>query len=145
MKKRNLMVVGLVLALSTLMATSAFARWGSGAQGAYDCSGSADCYRAEEGADVDVESVTKFRKETLQLRDELLTKRLELSQAYDKDAPDADRIAKLRKDMVDIETSIVKIADKYDIDNGFGGKRAGRGGRGGNRGGSDCGGPGNCF
>ena len=94
---------------------------------------------------MDVESVTKFRKETLQFRDELLTKRLELSQEYDKDSPDADQIAKLRKDMVDIETSIAKIADKYDIDNGFGGKRVGRGARGGSRGGSNCGGPGNCF
>ena len=147
MKKRNLMVVGLVLALSVLMASSAFARWGSGAQGAYDCNGSADCYRSGDrvGSDVNVEDMTKFRKETLQLRDELLTKRLELSQEYDKDVPDADRIAKLRKDMVDIETSIAKIAAKYDIDNGFGGKRAGRGARGGNRGGSGCDGPGNCF
>ena len=74
MKKRNLMVVGLVLALSTLMASSAFARWGSGAQGAYDCNGSADCYRSGDrfDSDVNVEDVTKYRKETLQLRDELL-------------------------------------------------------------------------
>jgi hypothetical protein len=145
MKKRNLMVVGLVLSLSVLMAGSAFARWGGGDRGGYNCNGGGDCYQAGQGAGVDVEAVTKFRKETLQLRDELLTKRLELSQEYSKDTPDADRIAKLRKDMVDIETSIAKIADKYDIDNGLGGKRAGRGTRGGNRGGSGCSGPGNYF
>ena len=145
MKKRNLMVVGLVLSLSVLMAGSAFARWGDGNRGGYDCNGGSDCYQAGQGAEVDIEALTRFQKETLQFRDELLTKRLELSQEYDKENPDADQIAKLRKEIVDVETSIAKVADKYDIDNGPGGRRAGKGGRGGNRGGSGCSGPGNCF
>ena len=143
MKKRNLMIVGLVLALSTLMAGSAFARWGGGygMMGDGYSRGGGDCYRAEARADVDVESVTKFRKETLQMRDDLLTMRLELSQEYDKENPDADRIGKFRKEIVDIETGIAKVADKYDIDGGQRGKR----GRGNSRGGYNCDGSGNCF
>jgi hypothetical protein len=145
MKKRNLMVVGLVLSLSVLMAGSAFARWGGEYRGGYGCDGpgSGNGYqgRYDGRSSVDVEAVTKFRKETLQLRDELLTRNLELSQEYDKENPDADRIAKLRKDIIDIETGIAKVADKYDIYNGPRGRSAGQGGRGG----YSCDGPGNCF
>ncbi|MDF1537195.1 MAG: hypothetical protein P1S46_12015 [bacterium] len=143
MKKRNLKIVGLVLALSALMASSAFARWGGGygmmGEG-YD-RGPGDCYRTEGSADVDVESVTKFRKETLQLRDNLLTRRLELSQELEKENPDADRIGNLRKEIIDIETGISKVADKYGID----GRRGERCGRGGSRGGYGCDGPCNSF
>jgi hypothetical protein len=142
MKKRTLVVLGMVLSMSLIVAGSSFARGGGGygMMGAGYDRGAGDCYRAEGRADVDVESVTKFRKETLQMRDNLLTRRLELSQEYNKENPDADRIGKLRKDIVDIETSIAKVADKYDIDGGQRGKR----GRGGNRGGSNCDGSGNC-
>jgi hypothetical protein len=46
--------------------------------------------------------------------------------------------------MIDIQTKIDKVADKYDIDRGQGRQaRAGKG-RGG-RGANNCGGPGNCF
>ena len=125
MKKRTLMMVVLVLSLSLLVAGSAFARWGDGygmraGEGRY-------CWKDADRSPVDPETMTKFRKETLSLRDELLTKRLELSQEYGKEEPDADRIAKIRKEMVDIEMSIEKIADKYGM-GGFGKGRSGRGG-----------------
>jgi hypothetical protein len=80
--------------------------------------------------------MAKFQKETLSLRDELITKRLELSQEYDKDTPDADRIGQLRKGIIDVQTDIQKVADKYDIGQGGQGRRAGRGGYG--RGNADC-------
>jgi hypothetical protein len=138
MKKRTLVVLGLVLSLSLIVAGSAFARWGSGygmMGGGYE-RGSGDCYRS----DLDPEVMAKFQKETLSLRDELITMRLELSQEYDKDTPDADRIAQLRKDMINVQTKIQKVADKYDIGQGGQGRQA-RAGKG--RGNADC--RGGCF
>ena len=144
MKKRTLVVMTAVLSLTLLAAGSAFARWGGG-YGMMDARGErgyGNCYWNDEGRpSVDPESMVKFQKETLPLRDERLTKRLELSQEYDKEAPDADRIAQLRKDLIDLDTKIAKIADKYDVEGGFKGRRGERG----KRGGYNCGGPGNCF
>jgi hypothetical protein len=135
MKKRTLVVLGLVLSMSIIVAGSALARQGGGygmMGGGFE-RGAGDCYRA----DVDPETMAKFQKETLSLRDEMITKRLELSQEYDKDTPDADRIAQLRKDMIDVQTKIQKVADKYDIDAAGQGRRA-RAGNG--RGNANCGG-----
>jgi hypothetical protein len=84
--------------------------------------------------------MANFLKETLSLRDELITKRLELSQEYDKETPDADLVAQLRKDMIDIQTKIGKVADKYDISRGGKGFHSGQGY---GRGNPDC--RGGCF
>jgi hypothetical protein len=129
MKKRTLIVVGIVLSLSLLAAGGVFARGGDG-YGMRDGKGY-NCWRDSDRTQVDPETMTKFRKETLPLRDELLTKRLELSQEYGKENPDAENIAKLRKEMIDIEMTIGKVADKYDIDGSGQGRRG--------RGGYDCG------
>ncbi|HCC69480.1 MAG TPA: hypothetical protein DEP99_06325 [Nitrospiraceae bacterium] len=67
------------------------------------------------GTGADVENVKKFQKETLSLRDELLTKRLKLQDEYSKPEPNYDRIATLRKDIVGIQTKIQEIADKYGL------------------------------
>lgn len=143
MKKRTLVVLGLVLSMSLIVAGSAFARWGEGygMMGEGYHRGPGNCYRAEgTQAEVAPETMAKFQKETLSLRDELVTKRLELDQEYDKETPDADRIAQLRKDIIDIQTKIGKVADKYDI--AWGGKGY-RSERGFGRGNPDC--RGGCF
>jgi hypothetical protein len=134
MKKRTLMVVGLVLSLSLLVAGSAFARWGDG----YGMRGEKgyNCWNDTDRSPVDLETVTKFRRETLPLRDELLVKRLEMGQEYNKENPDNDRIAQLRKEIADIQVNIEEIANKYDI-SGTGEGRRSRGGYG------NCGG--GCF
>jgi len=122
MKKRNLMIVGLVLSLSMLAAGSAFARW----DGDYGAKGQRgyNCWASEDGSDVDLEGVIKFKKETLGLRDQLLTKRLELKQEYNKENPNADTVGKMRKEIVDIQTSIAKVAASYDLGDFGKGKRA---------------------
>jgi hypothetical protein len=114
MKKRSFIVVGLVLALSTLVAGSAFARWGGygGMMGGYDMMGG---YSMGYDRNVDVDAVRKFQSETLKLRDELFTVRLELDAEYSKVAPNANRISTLRKDMIDIEAKIMTTAEKYDM------------------------------
>ncbi|GAB4415042.1 MAG: hypothetical protein OHK0032_11190 [Thermodesulfovibrionales bacterium] len=67
------------------------------------------------GTGANVENVKKFQKETLSLRDELITKRLELQNEYGKPQPDYDRIGTLRKEIVDIQTKIQAAADKYGV------------------------------
>jgi zinc resistance-associated protein len=138
MKKRTLVILGLVLSLSLIASGSAFARWGGGygMMGGGYARGGGDCYVS----DVDPEVMAKFQKETLSLRDELVTKQLELRQEYNKETTDADRIAELRKDMIDIQTKIQKVAEKYDIDRGGQGRQA-RAGKG--RGNADC--RGGCY
>ena len=92
MKKKSLMIVAVVLTLSVLAAGSAMARW----DGANDQRGY-NCWRTDDGAaDVDLEKVVEFKKETLPLRDQLLTKKLELRQEYNKEKPDAEVIGKLK-------------------------------------------------
>ena len=139
MKKRTLVVLGLILSMSIIVAGSAMARQGGGygmmgagyERGYGDCD-QTDCYRD----DVDPAIRDQFREETQQFRDELRALKVELGQEYDKDSPDADRIAQLRKDMIDVQTKIQKVADKYDFDRGGKGRRAGRGGN--SRGNADC-------
>jgi len=67
------------------------------------------------GAGTNVETMKKFQKETLALRDELMTKNLELRNEYSKSVPDTGRIATLRKEIIDLETKIQNIADKYNM------------------------------
>jgi len=71
------------------------------------------CFARLDNADID--SVKKFQKETLPLRDELITKRLELRKECRKENPDRDHIAKLRKEMTDVRTEIHKKADASGI------------------------------
>lgn len=67
------------------------------------------------GSTVDVENVKKFQKDTLSLRDDLITKKLELRNEYNKPARDYERIATLKKEIVDLKTKIEAIADKYGV------------------------------
>ncbi len=94
--KKRLMVL-LVAVLTLLLSGIALAWWGDMWEGA------------------DVEKVKKFQKETLSLRDELITKRLELRKEFESEKPDWQRIAQLRKDIIDIQTKIQEIATKYDL------------------------------
>lgn len=121
MKKRTLVVLAAALSLSLVTAGSALARRGDGygMMGPGYERGNGDCYWNDSDRNqVDPETMAKFQKETLPLRDEMVIKRMELRQEYDKETPDADRIAQLRKDMIDIQTKIQKSADKYDIEAG---------------------------
>ncbi len=65
--------------------------------------------------DTDIETVKKFQKETLPMRDEMITKKLELRREYSKENPDRDRIAVLRKEIIDIRTNILKKSDEAGL------------------------------
>lgn len=66
---------------------------------------------------VDIDNIKKFQKETLSLRDDLITKKLELRKEYNKPERDYNQIATLKKEIVDLKTKIEAIADKYGIKN----------------------------
>ncbi len=108
-----MIVLGLVLSMTLLVAGSAFARWGG--YGHMDGYGMMGDYGSRYDRDVDVESVRKFQKDTLQLRDELITTRMELDREYSKAEPDTDRVGELRKGIIDIETKIQKVAEKSGL------------------------------
>jgi len=76
-------------------------------------------WRGGHGMDVwsgtDVETLKKFQKETLPLRDELITKRLELRNEYNKPDPDNERITILRKEIIDLQAKIQTVADKSGV------------------------------
>ena len=138
MKKRTLVILGLVLSLSLIAAGSALARRGGGygmMGGGFE-RGYGACYQGD--SELDPEAVAKFQKETLPLRDELITMKLQLRQEYGQDAPDAERIGQLRKGISDLETKIQEVAEEYGVDSP--GRRAGRGY---GRGDGDC--PRGCF
>lgn len=63
----------------------------------------------------DLDSVKKFQKETLSLRDELITKKIELRKEIKKENPDREHIAAIRKDIIDIKTKIHQKADETGV------------------------------
>ena len=96
-------IIGLVLIVGLLLVSAVYA---IGPRGSHEMGYSAS---------TDIEAVKKFQKETLPLRDELITKRLEIQKEYAKDTPDKANIAKLRKEIIDIELKIQEKADAAGI------------------------------
>jgi hypothetical protein len=128
--KRIAMVI--VVAVAVLVAAGmASAQMGWGPGYGRGCSGSGP------DGQVNVESLKKFQKETLSLRDELMTKRAELHNEYAKQTPDTGRIAEIQKQMIDIRTQIQKAAEKNGLP--AWGQGRGRGGRGMMAGSGPCG------
>jgi zinc resistance-associated protein len=87
-------------------------------------------YGAGPDSQVNVENLQKFQKETLSLRDDLITKRAELQNEYIKQTPDTARIAEIQKQMIDIRAKIQKATEKNGLPawgQGYGHARMGRG------------------
>lgn len=73
------------------------------------------CPAMNRFCNADLGTLGKFQKDTLPLRDELITKRIEIRKEIAKSKPDRDQIASLRKDIIDIQTRIQKKADEAGI------------------------------
>lgn len=109
-------VIGLVIVVGLLLTGAVYAWWPGGGYG-----------MGYYGAGTNVETIKKFQKETLSLRDELMTKNLELQNEYNKPVPDTNRIATLRKDIIDIQAKIQTVAEKYGVSGPMGGMMMGSG------------------
>ncbi len=103
-------MIGLFLIAGLILTSAIYAQNPRGGHG-MGSSTPAGGYGTGDSTTVDIEVVKKFQKETLPLRDELITKKLELHKEYSKTNPDKGRIATLRKEMVDIELKIQEKAD----------------------------------
>jgi hypothetical protein len=77
------------------------------------------CYRGTNGMNTwqatDIEKIKQFQKDTLSLRDELITKRLELRNECGKQVPDTDRITTLRQEIRGLRVRIQEVADKSEV------------------------------
>lgn len=65
------------------------------------------------------DSIKKFYKDTISLREKIIEKKLELRKEFIKKNPDKDKIAMLRKEIYDIRASIMKKADEEKISQEF--------------------------
>jgi zinc resistance-associated protein len=114
---KKVLVAALVVTAGLLVGSMAFAAWGPG-------------YGPGQGAQVDVQALRAFQKETLPLRDEMIAKRLEIRNEFSKEKPDQNRIATLQKEMIDLRTKIQDSAQKNGLPNWGQGRMMGRGGYG---------------
>lgn len=110
MNVKKVMAIGIVVLTGLLLSGVVYAHW------------SGD-YGMGYGTGANVDNVRKFQKETLSLRDELMTKQIELQNEYNKSIPDTRRIATVKKEIIDIESKIQDAADKYNV--AAGGHRSG--------------------
>lgn len=101
MKTRT--IIGLVVVLGLLVTSAVYASGYRGQSGIGNCQA------------VDVEKIKQFQRETLSLRDELITKRFELRNEHGKPVPDTDRITTLRQEIRDLRAKIREVADKYEV------------------------------
>ncbi len=139
MKKTSVVALAVTVGL-VLLGSSAFAGWGQG----YGPGPRGYGYGPAAGQQVDVNAFTKFQKETLPLRDEMLVKRVEIRNEYAKEKPDQNRIATLQKEIIDLRAKVQTVAEKQGLPAaGYGRGMAGRGpGYGGMMGGRGHGGQG---
>lgn len=103
--KRSL-IIALVVAAFVVIGGAVYAHgpWGHGMG-----------YGMNFGGAVNVENMKGFQKETMALRDELITKRVELQNEYSKPQRDYERIGTLRKEIVELQTKIQAAAQKHGL------------------------------
>lgn len=139
--KRNYILIG-VVAAAVLVAGVAFAQRAGYGPGPGMGFGPGSCMAGTDG-NVNVENLKKFQKETQGLRDEMMVKRAELNNEYNKETPDAARMTELRKELIDLQAKIGKSAETYGL-NAAAGTGPGRGRGGCGRGMQAAGGCGGC-
>ncbi len=99
-------IMGIALALSVFAGTAVYAGFG--------CNGVSGMF----GPNPDLEKVRSFQKETGGLRDEMMLKRIELTQEQAKSSPNKERVAAISKEMVDIRAKLQESATKLGLTGG---------------------------
>ncbi len=69
-----------------------------------------------EVANLNIDSVKNFLRETSSARNELILKRIELAKAYAAKDLNYDKIASIQKEIIDLKTKILDTARKYGLD-----------------------------
>jgi hypothetical protein len=101
---RKGMIAGLIVTIALVLVSAVYAHW------------PVDGYGTCGLQNADCESMKSFHKDTLLLRDELITKRYEIRKEFSKVKPDRERVAALQKEMIDIRTKIMMKADESGVD-----------------------------
>ncbi len=109
MKMRKGIAIGLVVVTGLLLGGVAYA-WGPWGGCGYGMG-----YVTGYQGNSNVQSVQRYQKETLGLRDELMAKYAELQTEQSKPVPDTNRISTLRNEILDLQTRIQDSADKYGV------------------------------
>ncbi|MGC8578567.1 MAG: hypothetical protein ACP5JP_09115 [bacterium] len=71
-------------------------------------------------ANLNIDSVKHFLKDTSSARNELILKRIELAKAYAEKEINYDKIAAIQKEIIDLRTQILDAAKKYGLDKEIG-------------------------
>jgi len=71
-------------------------------------------------ANLNIESVKKFLRDTTDARNELILKRIELVKAYAAKEVNYDKVASIQKEIIDLKTKILNAARKYGLDKEIG-------------------------
>jgi zinc resistance-associated protein len=80
-----------------------------------DWMGGCNEYRMPYGQSTNIDSLKSFQRDTLPVRDEVMTKNAEVQNEYGKATPDYKKIATLQKEIIDLRTKIQVAADKYGV------------------------------
>jgi hypothetical protein len=83
-------------------------------EGNGSCAGTgASCHKSSQA--VSPEAIASFNKESLDLQKQLIDKLGEFKKESLESTPDPDRLAQIKHDMLTLQASVQKIADKYGI------------------------------
>ena len=107
MKKMSVVVVA--LGLTVALFSSAIARNGNGIGG-----GCGNCPQQSEASAPTV-AVQKFQADTIDLRQEMMTKRFEMQRENLKATPDEGKIASLRAEIRALQDKIIDIRSKSGL------------------------------
>jgi hypothetical protein len=103
--KRTIMI-GMTVLLGLMISSAVYAKDSCGCRG--------------EGftaiTNVNIESVKKFLKDTSADRDALIIKRIELFKEFAKKSGDYDKIAGIKKEIIDLQTKVMDTAKEYGLD-----------------------------
>lgn len=102
------------LSVSLIVATVLFVSVSSTVAGG-GCGRSSKCGLSANSSAVSPEALDSYNKETLKSREQLVEKNSQIEQEYAKEKPDLDKISKLKKDAIDLNTAIQKVAIKYGV------------------------------
>lgn len=109
---KKITVIALALVVGLIFASGAYAWWGGHRMG------HGMGYGTGYGTGTNVETMKKFQTETLSLRDDLMTKEIELRSEYNKPVTDTNRVVALTKEIIDLQAKIQTVAEKYGISAG---------------------------
>ncbi|MCL4479198.1 MAG: hypothetical protein M1381_08910 [Deltaproteobacteria bacterium] len=99
-------ITGMAVLLGLIMTVSVYAMGPGGWYGA----------GSTAVANLNIESVKNFLKDTSAVRNELIIKRIELMKAYEQKEVNYDETAKIQKEIIDLKTKVLDSARKYGLD-----------------------------